>query len=115
MSRDKEKTMEENTQIEQSLDLDEEQLQAINGGVGSEETLKAIAHHQAQASSWSDVHAQKLREGSPEFAQAALSLAAEHANIAEGLQKSHEQFQQLVASTPPKPKSNLLNCFGCFR
>lgn len=110
--------MEENTQIEQSLDLDEGQLQAINGGIGSEETLKAIAHHQAQASHWSDVHAQKLRERSPEgpeFAQAALSLAAEHANIAEGLQKSHEQFQQLVASTPSKPKSNLLNCFGCFR
>src|SRR5689334_22466567 len=43
----KEKTMEENTKIEQPLNLDEEQLQAVTGATGGIDILRAGFHREA--------------------------------------------------------------------
>ena len=103
--------MEENTPLEQYLELDEEQLQAITGGMGPEEYTAAIAAHKKQARKLEEMHNQNVREGFPEPATA-LVKAQEHYQKAEALQKAFDKYKDdhAVLAMPGKKWSS---CFGC--
>jgi hypothetical protein len=104
--------MEENTLLEQSLELDEEQLQAITGGMSPEEYTAAIAAHKKQAGKLEEMHQQNVREGFPE-PPIALIKAQEHYQKAEELQKAFDKYKDDHAVLA-KPGKKWFNCFGCY-
>ena len=103
--------MEENTPLEQSLELDEEQLQAITGGMGPEEYTAAIAAHKKQAGKLEEMHQQNVRDGFPE-PPIALVKAQEHSQKAEALQKAFDKYKDDHAVLA-NPGNKWLSCFGC--
>jgi hypothetical protein len=103
--------MEENTPLEQYLELDEEQLHAITGGTSPEEYIAAITAHKKQARKLEEMHNQNVREGYPE-PPIALVKAQEHYQKAEALQKAFDKYKDDHALLA-KPGNKWSSCFGC--
>lgn len=72
--------MEENTKIEQSLELDAEQLQAITGGAGESPIDQTHQLYLDRANAAASIAAHGERIGSP-LASAFADLANQHAQV----------------------------------
>ena len=101
--------MEENTPLEQFLELDEEQLQAITGGARPEELEAAIAQHRAKATSYFTSHENHLAAGRTNDALDALNKFKEYTDKANSMQKSLDIYKDMTAVTAIPGKK----LFGC--
>lgn len=101
--------MEENTPIEQPLELDEEQLHAITGGARPEELQAWIAKNRQQAASSFALHEEHLNAGRTNESLQALNQFKKYSDKADSLQKTLDVYKDMTAVTAIPGKK----LFGC--